>query len=124
MEFATYVNQIRQEVEGKDPRKTSAKLRGSIVFLLRDVGGVLHRVTIRIERSHVEVSDDGATISDAAEAIVRGRLDDCAKFFAQPTEETIKKLELYGDTRLFGMVGELAQQKRDVNAVRFARHNK
>lgn len=112
---------LRNALDGKDPRKTETKKSGRVLLLLRDAEDEIHRLTIRISEREVALEEHTAEMEGDRWALMRGSLDDGARYLIDADLGVLPRLEIYGETALFGMVRELAAQKRGALTVRLAR---
>ncbi len=108
---------LDHQLVGKDPRKVKSKREGTVMLLLRDDSGVIHRRSVVIGPREVNVFHhaDGAPTNSV---LLRASLVDGIRYVVDGDLSVLPRLEVYGETALMEVVRNLTAQVRGALNVR------
>ena len=119
-DFRSYFTELKSQLEAKDLGAIEKDApRGQIFLLFPGANaGAPGRISIWLEEGRARVSED-TSLEGARQALVRAPLEGWLDYCGDPNNDTISKLELYGDLELFSTFGRLLRAKRSAIDVRF-----
>lgn len=119
MDFTIYVDQLAQQLEGKDPSRLQRASRGSVVLVVDDQGA-RHRATIVIGEHEVSVKIGVHESDDSLAALVRGPLEAWFAYFHGGDVTRMSDLQFNGDVELLETVARLTTAKLSALDLRLA----
>src|SRR5689334_7955194 len=102
---ASFRRWLERKLTGKHLAEDT--LEGWIVLLFEERGQATQRLVIEFDPKRVSVLEHRSGDPSKAKLVVRGRREDFVKYLGAPTKANVEKLALFGDGRLFGVLGEL-----------------